>query len=297
MRWHFSWRLAVPLAGLAVLGGALALAAQRPAAEAAGWGGYTEAQVEQESARVSYVVFHAVDRDGFCDAAAFGATSLHPVLTDAPNDTMPNATTGDPSPRATLDVYIDSGDGVIVETNMGPVGGVRSITGLKTFSTYDNSLNILGLTPIRAFPPLQKGIPDECQAWVKVVSSLGQPANVLLFFHDDAGDLGFDRVVNAPKTTTLQLTSRWSLISWPGADGIPVADALAAKGDAKGGTDISAMVTAVYAWDGAAGQWLAYFPGSGTVPGANTLTTLKAGQAYWIGVTAAAGTQWTVRTP
>jgi hypothetical protein len=280
------------MAGVVALSGRMGTSV-KPAI-AAGGGSYTDSQVQQDGARVSYVVFHAVDRDGFCDAAAFGAVSLHPVLTDAPNDTMVNGATGLPNPRATLDVFVDSGDGVIVETNMGPAGGVRTLTGLKTFSTYDNVQ--LG-SPVKAFAPLQKDIPDECQAWVKIVSSLGQPANVLMIFHDDEGDLGFDNVVNAPRTASVLLNPRWNLVSWQGPDAAPVADALSGTGSAGGGSDITASVSAVYGWDNATGTWLAYFPGAGGVPGASTLTSLKAGQPYWFAVSGSSPMQWTVRTP
>lgn len=287
--------LAVPLAalGLAIIGGLAAYPDPRDAqADAAD--GYGSVRVQQESTRISYVVFHAVDRDGFCDAAAFGAVSLHPVLTDAPNDTMINGSTGLPNPRATLDIHIDAGEGVIVETNAGPVAGARSVTGLNTFSIYSNAKSA---SPIRSFPPLVEGAVDECQAWVKIVSSLGGPTNVLMVFHDDAGDIGFDRLVNGLRTTQITLTPRWSLVSWTGPDAIAASDALAGTGAASGGSDVSNAVSAIYAWDGAAGKWLAYFPGAGNVPGANTLSRLERGQAYWFAVSSASAVQWTVPNP
>src|SRR5690349_7163040 len=107
------------LIGAAVAAASLASLAGGPVWGAQAAGDSMDASVQQESTRISYVVFHAVDRDGFCDAAAFGAVSLHPVLTDAPNDTMVNGTTGLPNPRATLDVVIDSGEGIITETSDG----------------------------------------------------------------------------------------------------------------------------------------------------------------------------------
>ena len=279
----------LPAAGLLAAAGANA--EQQTGDPAFVSGGYNEVQVEQVSTRLAYVVFHATDRDGFCDAAAFGAVSLHPVLTDAPNDTMVNGTTGLPNPRATLDVFIDSGDGVIIETSSGPAGGVRGVAGLKTFSTYDN---IQAGSPLLAFPPLVDGVQDECQAWVKVASSTGGPANVLSIFHDDNGDLGFDRLVNAPPATTVRLTPRWSLVSWTGADNVPPSDALAGAGAAKGGSDITSSVSAIYAWDNTTSKWLAYFPGSGAIPGANTLTSLSAGQPYWFAISGPAAIEWKV---
>lgn len=274
----------------------LALTAQRPAqpAGASGQGGYAATGVAEESTRVSYVVFHAVDRDGFCDAAAFGAVSLHPVLTGAPNDTMINGATGLPNPRATLDVYIDAGEGIIIETNAGLVAGSRSVTGLKTFSTYANALSA---SPVRSFPPLHEGAIDECQAWVKVVSSLGGPTNVLTIFHDDTGDTGFDSLVNPPRNTTLTLAPRWSLASWPGPDGIAPGDALAGTGAASGGTNVAAAISALYAWDATTGTWLAFFPGAASIPGANTLTRLETARPYWFAVSGAAPVTWTLPSP
>ncbi|MBA4180391.1 MAG: hypothetical protein C0506_07375 [Anaerolinea sp.] len=289
-------RILMRLAGLALAAAATAaivasVGSGSESVEASGPGGYESVRVEQESTRISYVVFQAVDRDGFCDAAAFGAVSLHPVLTDAPSDTMINGTTGLPNPRATLDVYIDAGEGVIIETNAGPVAGARAVTGLKTFSTYTNAKSA---SPIRSFPPLKEGAIDECQAWVKIVSSLGGPTNVLLIFHDDTGDIGFDRLVNGPRTTGLTLAPGWSLVSWAGPDDVAVVDALAGTGAASGGTNVAPGVSAVYAWDSAAGTWLAHFPGAANVPGANTLSKLEAGRPYWFALSGSTPLHWTL---
>jgi hypothetical protein len=286
-----SMRFRVALLALVVAAAMLLGAANHRAPARAAGPAYPSVEVLQEGTRFAYVVFHAVDRDGFCDAAAFGAVSLHPVLTDAPNDTLINGATGLPNPRATLDAFIDSGDGFIIETNKGTVSPTRSVTGLSTFSTYANAN--LG-SPVKAFPPLVAGAVDECQAWVKVASALGQRANVLLFFHDDTGDIGFDELVNGPRNATLTLTPRWSLVSWTGPDGVTPADALAGTGAATGGTNVTSAIGAIYAWDSAAAQWLAYFPGSGNVPGANTLASLKTGEAYWFAVSGSAPVQWTL---
>lgn len=285
----------VAVAVMVVTGDSLG-AGRRPA-EAVGAGGYQSVRIERlegGASRVSYVVFRALDRDGFCDAAAFGAVSLHPVLTDAPNDTMVNGVTGLPNPRATLDVYIDAGDGVITETNTGPVAAVRSVSGLRTFSTYANAR--LG-SPVTAFPPLREGATDECQAWVKIVSASDTPANVLVLFHDDSGDVGFDRLINAPRTNNLTLNPRWSLASWPGPDAVPVSDAVAGTGLASGGANVANEVSAIYAWDEARGAWLAYFPAAANVPGANTLATLQTGHPYWFALVGSQQVTWAVRTP
>ena len=93
-----------------------------------------------------YVVFHALDRDGFCNPPA-GAVSLHPVL-------------GIP-----VDFVIEAGDGVIIQNSGGAASFGRSATGVTAFST---AVNAVSASPIRSFAPLVQGITDECQAWIKV---------------------------------------------------------------------------------------------------------------------------------
>ncbi len=283
------WMRVAVVAGLAA---AVMAVGGTQAAGAVSSAGGVSVEVQQTGTQLAYVVFHAVDRDGFCDAAAFGAVSLHPVLTDAPNDTMINGATGLPNPRATLDVYIDSGDGVILDTSDRPAAGARSVSGLHTFSTYDNANSA---TPIKAFPPLDPNAVDECQAWVEVVSSLGQAGNVLMIFHDDTGDIGFDKIVNGPAATSpatssdttqasMMLSPGWSLVTWSGGDGVAPGAALNSAQSMAGG----GAVTALYTWDAATVGWLAYFPGADGLPGANTLTALKTGQAYWVAVSGGA---------
>jgi hypothetical protein len=92
------------------------------------------------------------------------------------------------------------------------------------------------------------------------------------------------------------LNFRWSLITWAGADNIPVADAIGGTGANDEGNDISASVTAIYGWDAAAQQWLGYFPSGVNVPGANDLVTLQAGDAYWIAITGPSSVTWTIAT-
>ena len=92
------------------------------------------------------------------------------------------------------------------------------------------------------------------------------------------------RVSFEPTVRELQLAPAWTSFEWPGADGIPVTDALQGSG-----------VVVVYAWDQATGRWLAYFPGLEDVPGLNTLPTLTAGRSYWVAVSEPL--TWTVATP
>ncbi|MCK9518605.1 MAG: hypothetical protein M0R74_06200, partial [Dehalococcoidia bacterium] len=83
--------------------------------------------------------------------------------------------------------------------------------------------------------------------------------------------------------------------TWIGANNIPVADALAGSGANGAGNDISDQVTAIYGWEASSQSWLAFFPGV-DVPGANDLTVLQNGQAYWIAIKAPGPVSWTVAT-
>jgi hypothetical protein len=122
--------------------------------------------------------------------------------------------------------------------------------------------------------------------------------NVLVVAHNDPpeGNVTFDRIVDFKNSADLTLNFRWSLVTWTGADNIPVEDALKGSGLNEGGSDIFDQVTAVYGWDAAAQDWLGYFPAGVGVPGANDLTALKMGQAYWIAITGPGSVTWTIET-
>jgi hypothetical protein len=203
--------------------------------------------------------------------------------------------TGYYDPDETIDFLIDSGDGIIVGQSGGSLNtdGTRQFaTGVPTFSTALN-------TTIKEFPlsPLAPAdATDECQAWVRISNSLLGIANFLVIAHDDEGDIGFDRIIDLQGTATYTLNFRWSLITWSGADNIPVADALGGTGANESGNDISAEVTAVYGWNQASQDWLGYFPSGVSVPGANDLTTLRTGNAYWIAIKAPGPVTWTYAT-
>jgi hypothetical protein len=66
------------------------------------------------------------------------------------------------------------------------------------------------------------------------------------------------------------LIAGWSLVSWQGPD-TAIEDVVTA----------GSGVTAIYTWDNAAQDWLAYFPGE-TAPGVNDLTQLEEDRPYWI---------------
>ncbi len=260
------------------------------------WGGYKDVTIEKgEDPQFSYVVFHALDRDAACFVdASTGRVSLHPVWTGDVNNTF----NGNPS--ETIDFLIDSGEGIILSAALGgdinKSGNRQFANGVGTFSTLLNDPAATGIKefPLSALAPA--GSVDECQAWIKVSNSLLGILNVLVIAHNDEGDVGFDRIVDFQTTATYTLNFRWSLITWNGADNIPVADALKGVGANDAGNDIFDQVTAIYGWNADAQDWLGYFPAGVSVPGANDLVGLKRGQAYWIAIVGPASVTWTYAT-
>jgi hypothetical protein len=284
------------------------------------WGGYKEVTIEEgETDFFKYIVFHALDRDGFC-AVPVGAVSLHPVLSsaDATNKVGPN------DPIENVDFLIDAGEGIInnSSTTQTPSFGNPAGFGLGTSPNF-TSPNLAGLEPgfndgrqfayeiptydyatlaaqkaagatgITIFPPIN-GSTNECQAWIRVSNTLLGILNVLVIAHDDEGDIGFDRIVDFQNEAEYELTFRWSLITWAGEDGISPADAL--EGNDPPTTDITDEVTAIYGWDQDAQEWLGYFPAGVGVPGANDLTELELGAAYWVAIEGPDNVTWTIAT-
>ena len=214
------------------------------------------------------------------------SVSLHPVLSslDALN------TIGANDPVESVDFIVDAGEGIVLTTSNG-TGNIdptkRFVTGVPTYSTALN-------TTIKEFPTLH-GSADECQAWIRVSNSLLGILNVIVVAHDDEGDIGFDTIVDFSGTADYTLTFRWSLITYAGPT-VPVTDALKGTGANDAGNDIFDQVTAVYGWDQAAQQWLGFFPSGVDVPGANDLTQLETGKAYWIAIKGPGNVTWTVAT-
>lgn len=256
------------------------------------WAGYKTISLEDDPAgspQIKYLVFHALDRDGFCDVPA-GSVSLHPVLSGETNDTFNG------NPPETVDFLIDAGEGIIIDSALnGAINtdGTRTFaTGVKTFSTAVN-------TTEAEFPfsdLAAAGATDECQAWVKVSNSLLSLTNFLVIAHDDEGDIGFDQIIDYQTTVSFQLTFRWTLHTWVGPNNIPVSDALKGTGLNDLGNDIYNQVTAVYGWQQASQEWLGFFPSGVSVPGANDLIVLQTGQAYWIAIVAPGPVTWTYAT-
>src|SRR5262245_50915678 len=57
------------------------------------------------------------------------------------------------------------------------------------------------------------------------------------------------RVRAQAATETITLSFRWSLVPWPGADDVPVGEAIRGTGAAEGGNDISGDVLSVFEWN------------------------------------------------
>lgn len=200
------------------------------------------------------VVFHALDRDGFCQPPA-GAVSLHPVL-DMP-----------------VDFIIEAGDGVIIEASAGGIAPGRAAMGVRTFST---AANAAAGSPVRSFPPLREGVSDECQAWVRISQSIPGPLRVLVLAPGDGGgQVGWVVEAGRDSVTTVSLAFRWTLVTWSGPGMAPAQAVAGVRG---------ATVTAIYGWDASAQTWTAYFPGGEDIPGANTLAALEPGRAYWVAI-------------
>lgn len=239
-------------------------------ARASGTGPVTLHVEQLDAGQFVYAVFHALDRDGFCNPPA-GAVSLHPVIN------MP------------VDFVIEAGEGLIIETSNRDTTPGRSKSAVPTFST---ALNAASANPVRSFPPLAGGLADECQAWVKISQSIPGPLRVLVTVPGENGaSTGF--IADLARTTTIDvdLEFRWSLVTWPGADGISPAAALSGAGGAAG---ITSQVTAMYGWDATTQTWQAFFPSGAGVPGANNLAALRAGAAYWVAIAGPGPVLWTI---
>lgn len=252
------------------------------------WAGYKTISLEDDPAgspQIKYLVFHALDRDGFCSIPA-GAVSLHSVLTSADIT----------NPLETVDFLIDAGEGIIIDSAL---GGTINTDGTRTFATGVNTFSTALNSAEAEFPFSDLASPgqtDECQAWVKVSNSLLSLTNFLVIAHDDEGDIGFDQIIDFETTVSFQLTFRWTLHTWVGPNNIPVADALHGTGLNDLGNDIYDQVTAVYGWQQASQEWLGFFPSGVSVPGANDLIVLQTGQAYWIAIVAPGPVTWTYAT-
>ena len=94
----------------------------------------------------------------------------------------------------------------------------------------------------------------------------------------DAGANVAGVTVNDNDSVEIQLSETWTVIEWPGTDGIGVADVLRASG-------VVERILVVYGWDEATQIWLSFFPGLEHIPALNTLLAFERGRTYWIAVT------------
>ncbi|MGB4863710.1 MAG: hypothetical protein WBO97_14730, partial [Tepidiformaceae bacterium] len=170
------------------------------------WGGYKDVTVVKgDTDQFKYVVFHAMDRDGFCSPPT-GAVLLHPVLSSLDDDNV----IGSVDPVENVDFLIDSGEGIIVDSSSGattpPINdGKQFATGLYTFSTALNDPAVTGLREFDPSPLADATVKDECQAWIKVSNSLLGVINILAIAHDDEGNIGFDKIIDLTNTTSYTL--------------------------------------------------------------------------------------------
>jgi hypothetical protein len=121
------------------------------------WAGYKEVTVEDTGLPFQkFVVAHLKDRDGFCDALGFNNTLGTPVR-----------------------FLLDSGTGIEIEVQSPPVYQAvdhRDAIG-TTFDTHDHEGNPINIEIARTVL-----FEDECQAWIRVSSSLLKPLNVQVIF-------------------------------------------------------------------------------------------------------------------
>jgi hypothetical protein len=210
-----------------------------------------------ENAQFAYVVFHVVGLGGTCSSDVLGEA---------------------------VEFQIDSGTGIIIAA-AGAGTFDNDSAAVHTFATGDTAVGSLTGAGYRVLPRVVAG---ECQAWVRISNSLLGVTNVLVTAHDPEGTIRFDVVVDFQTTFTYNLAAGWNLIVWMGQNGISPAAALAQN------PNITSITTALYGWVAATQTWLGFFPNGVNVPGANDLTALVKGEAYWIHVTQA--TTWTVAT-
>lgn len=94
-------------------------------------------------------------------------------------------------------------------------------------------------------------------------------------------------------TESYTLTSRWSLMTWTGRDGMSVSDAVRGTG-VPGANDLSTRITAIFQWDATAATWKAYFVGGDGVPGASDFSTMAIGAVYWVAISGEGTVPWVI---
>ncbi|MCA9829453.1 MAG: hypothetical protein KC495_03180, partial [Dehalococcoidia bacterium] len=124
------------------------------------WAGYKRVTWEAGATDgIRYVVAHLKDRDGFCDAINW-------------NNTL----------GVLVEFAIDSDDGIITwradePSTVNNDVGDRHFALVTTFDTVDDTGE-----PMNGSIAKLVQTPDECQAWVRIDNSLGEPVNVQVTF-------------------------------------------------------------------------------------------------------------------
>ena len=139
------------------------------------WGGIKEVTVEQGGDFTWFIIFHVLDRDGYCGAIPGDprgvSPSFHPVLGEL------------------VEWIIDDGDGGLIIDGEANVTGVPADLGdLVTTVTFHAAAN-----PGIAQDTVDA---DECQSWVEVSASLGSEVDIRVTAHDPEGIIDFDVILN-----------------------------------------------------------------------------------------------------
>jgi hypothetical protein len=225
-------------------------------------------------------------------------------------------TTGGVSPISTLSKFTYNATSPVIATitpNKGPTVGGQTVqiagtgflgvvcpTGVKFGTAVAASCTVNSDTSITVITP--PNVPG--QTFLTITSSSGTSEIALNYTYasstgdgsDDgdggnAGNGGSGAIPGGqlPPPTgqpiTYQLSFRWTLLVWRGASGVPVATALTVP------QNVTSQVSAIYGWDPAGNQWLAYFTGP-EVPGANNLTVMSRGGVYWIAIVGPGAVVW-----
>ncbi|MCC7366417.1 MAG: IPT/TIG domain-containing protein [Dehalococcoidia bacterium] len=216
--------------------------------------------------------------------ALFAYTSATPVITGITPNSVPN-----------------TGNVTVVITGMG-LSGAQCPAGVMFGIIPATSCTVINDTSITAVAP--PNVIGETFVTVTTPHGTSQIANNFTYVKGTGsggsggtggggGGTGGGGGGGEPPTgqlVTYDLSFRWTLITWAGAD-TAVGEAL--KG--ADGKDVTSNVLAIFRWDAENGVWLGYFPAGTGLEGVNDFATLRRGLVYWVAVAGPEGTQWTVK--
>ncbi len=188
------------------------------------------------------------------------------------------------SAETDLDKYTYNGLPVItnLSPNKGPAAGgtqviitgsdFTGVTAVAFGNTAATSFTFNSDTQITAIAPA--GVPGDVT--VRVVTPKGTSLS--------SDNATYTYLSNIP-TFTYSLSFRWNLVTWAGPSGVDIIVALQSLDGSSQTNPIWDYVTAVYYFQNPG--WERFFPNGVNVPGANTLSTLIYGNAYWIALSQA----------